>query len=156
MCRDLGVVEADPEDYIRRFGAELKQPHELPTCEAHHRTVSTHEVKKVEVAAPVTLSTHSHHHCCCNCNHHHCNCGNTNVRPAVQEVVHTTTAAATVCPVHNYASHNYLRNNAATTSYVELEGDIDALRLVDLDKHGLSAYKNVVNSYNTTGYRRVQ
>jgi hypothetical protein len=30
VCRDLGVVRADPEEYVRKYGAELKQSHEIP------------------------------------------------------------------------------------------------------------------------------
>jgi hypothetical protein len=30
QCIDLGVCDADPEEYIRQFGPELKQPCEIP------------------------------------------------------------------------------------------------------------------------------
>ncbi len=30
QCIDLGVVDADPETYVRQFGPELKQPCEIP------------------------------------------------------------------------------------------------------------------------------
>ena len=71
VCKDLGVVDADPEEYRRQYGTELKQASELPNL----------------------------------CQDDSCQA------PAVQEGV------------------------------LELEGDVDALRRVDLEKNGLADYR---------------
>jgi hypothetical protein len=33
VCRDLGVVDADPLEYVRRYGPELKDRSQLNLCE---------------------------------------------------------------------------------------------------------------------------
>ena len=30
QCVDLGVVDADPEEYVRQYGCELKRPEDIP------------------------------------------------------------------------------------------------------------------------------
>jgi hypothetical protein len=35
QCKDLGVVDMDPEEYCRRHGNTLLQSHELPTCDGN-------------------------------------------------------------------------------------------------------------------------
>jgi hypothetical protein len=71
QCNDLGVVNADPEEYVRQHGCSLRQPHEIPNL-----------------------------------------CSNGS------------------CGLARSASCNF------TTA--SLCGDVDALRRVDLDAHGLS------------------
>lgn len=83
MCKNLGTVQADPEEYLRKYGHELKDDSELPDCGD----------------APSGQGQ----------------CG---VGGAVRRA---TTGGADDLP--------------------ELEGDIQALKLVNLEKYGLGAYR---------------
>ena len=87
VCKDLGVVDADPEEYIRRYGNELKDASQLPS--------------ECQNSAQIDDN------------------GN--------QVVRRVTAAE---------SHQ--------SDLPELEGEVEALRLVDLNRFGLQAYANQV------------
>lgn len=82
--KDLGIVRANPAEYILKYGATLKSPNELPAF-----------VRDIKPPNGVQLAS----------------------------------------------------DQSPMTSY-ELEGDIDALSLIDLDAFGLSEYKKEVKTQN--------
>ena len=131
QCRDLGVHPADPQDYIRRHGDTLKQSHDLPSCnddKLHHHVSST-----VEVTAPtITYGNQSCQHVCLNCTP-------SQTEQQQQTTVSTTTGA---CTIHYGTNSNWSRamSNRFEKAQInsELEGDVSALRLIDLDRYGLS------------------
>jgi Ca2+-binding EF-hand superfamily protein len=84
-----GIVNANPADYVQRYGNTLRSPNELPQF-----------VRDIRPPAGVVLAA---------------------------ECVYN--------PVH------------------ELEGDVEALKLIDLDREGLSQYKNFVNSLQSRDHQ---
>jgi hypothetical protein len=84
----LGVVNANPAEYIQKYGKTLKESKELPSFVVNIKTP-----ENLILAADVNNNT---------------------------SLVH------------------------------ELEGDVDALRLVDLEKEGLSEYKNIIEKNKET------
>lgn len=82
--KDLGVIRANPSEYVARYGTTLKTARELPPF-----------VLEIKPPAGVILA----------------------------------------------ADHQY-------NSIYELEGDVQALRLIDLDREGLSEYRQLVNRLN--------
>ena len=84
--KDLGVIRANPAEYVARYGSTLKQARELPSF-----------VLEIKPPAGVILA----------------------------------------------ADYQY-------NSVYELEGDVQALRLIDLDREGLSEYKNIVQRLGIT------
>lgn len=78
VCRELCTVEADPEEYLRKYGDDLKDASELPSCDDNK-------------------------------------CGKSQSRAATK---------------------------TGQNNLPELEGDVEVLKLVDLDKYGLGAYKS--------------
>ena len=82
VCKDLGVINADPEEYVRKYGHELKKTHELPGCE---------ELKS--------------------------------------------------CIIHGNEKYWPSNNIARLSGIPELEGDVEALKLVEnMDQYGLAEY----------------
>ena len=81
----LGIVRANPAEYVQKYGSSLKIADELP-----------HFVLDIKTPDGIILA----------------------------------------------ANHNY-------NTLHELEGDIDALKLVDLDREGLSEYKPYLNALTT-------
>jgi hypothetical protein len=137
QCKDLGVMDADPEDYCRRYGNELKQASELPTCEPEQSQQK-----------------------CTNCSIH---CPTNQNRMASASAASIASVRDNRCPIHfgngsQYQNHGQQSRSHFTdsmpdinSSVPELEGDLQALKLVDmaaLDRHGLSEYKNYLQNNN--------
>jgi len=80
--KDLGVIRANPVDYVQRYGASLKAYVELPEF-----------VKEIKPPVGVVLA----------------------------------------------AQHVY-------ASLLELEGDVDALNLIDLENNGLAEYRSILRN----------
>lgn len=89
--KDLGVIRANPAEYVARYGATLKTARELPPF-----------VLEIKPPAGVVL-----------------------------------------------ASEQQFNN------VYELEGDVQALRLVDLDREGLGEYKQFVSRLNTNSQQQI-
>ena len=84
--KDLGIIRANPAEYVARYGSSLKSSKELP---------------------PVVLE----------------------IKP----------------PAGIILASDY---SGSLNNVYELEGDVSALKLIDLDKEGLSEYKNFVQQVN--------
>jgi len=107
VCKNLGVVAADPEEYVRRFGAELKPASEIPNlCERP-------QLAPTPLPAPPAP---------CGCQQQ-------------QEAL-----VAPEQPIVVSASAVY----GAASALPELEGDVEALRRVDLEANGLGAYRRYI------------
>ena len=181
QCKDLGVVDADPEDYRRRFGADLKQSHDLPTCvsQAVSRAASnatsvvststsvsfttqqqpvyvapqptysapqptysslqpTYSAPQPTYSAPqptYTASTNSSYVAQSPCN----NTVNSGQGAPVAKVPNGN------CTVQEFSQYLASSNHSAVNAVPELEGEVNALRLVDLNRHGLQQYSNYVS-----------
>jgi hypothetical protein len=114
QCKDLGVMDADPEDYIRRFGGELKQANELPTCDVTGGTRSQVSVQTKTQAV------------CTNCSIH---CpGNQRLASASTTII-TASVRDNRCPIHFGAGPlQQARSSHFSDSTPDLEGDLEALR----------------------------
>ena len=134
QCRDLGVVDADPEEYCRRFGKELKKTHELPTCGQQQPQPQN---------VPTTITSAYARLCqpqCNNCSSHY---------PGDQRIFHQQHPSNN-CSVHYGNQYRAMERSHLAGSMPSLEGDVDALRLVDLNRHGLQSYSNYVGQSQTT------
>jgi hypothetical protein len=112
-CVDLGVVDADPEEYRRRYGEELKQANEIPdlcpTCPPRQPTPAP------AVIVPVQQ----------------CGC-----QQQQQQVSAVVEQQASPVPEQRAAS----RAASRAGGDLELEGEVEALRRVDLEAAGLADY----------------
>ena len=88
--KDLGIIRANPSEYVARYGATLKKANELPPF-----------VLEIKPPAGIVLASEM-----------------------------------TNCNVH------------------ELEGDVEALQLIDLDHEGLSEYKQFVKKLKAVNCKR--
>jgi hypothetical protein len=114
VCRELGVVNADPEEYVRRYGPELKQRQEIPDlCPS----CPPQAPEPCPCQEPAPLPTPLP-----------CN--------ACQQQVSYSTAAIAAPALSRAAS--------ITGQLPELEGDVDALRRVNLEQYGLSSYRRYI------------
>lgn len=89
--KDLGVIRANPAEYVARYGATLKTARELPPF-----------VLEIKPPAGVVLASEQQ-----------------------------------------------------SNNVYELEGDVQALRLVDLDREGLGEYKQFVSRLNTSSQQQI-
>jgi hypothetical protein len=139
QCINLGVCNANPEEYIRQFGCELKQPCEIPdicqTCPPAPAPVCC--------PAPVVQVEVNPCNPCC--------------EPAAvvcqAPQVTTYTTQTTACPLPLQPVRRLFRSSSVSSfvvrsaaparlsSNVQLVGDSDALRLVDLEANGLAEYR---------------
>jgi len=129
QVRYLGVERTDPNDYIAKHGSSLKDSVELPrfALEADYvnKTAAMSEELKNELEK-VKLRL---------------------VDSANSELLFTRhyVDVGTGYKLLLDATH-------LPSDFHELEGDIEALKLVDLDKEGLSSYKNIKKSDFSTVY----
>ena len=108
VCRDLGVVDADPEEYRRQYGSELKQACEIPNlCQGN---ACPAPAPRLPTPPPPTPQ-----------------CGCQAPTPRLP-----TPPACNTCGQ---------RDQGRVSSLPELEGDVDALRRVDLEANGLGGYR---------------
>jgi hypothetical protein len=57
VCVDLGVCDADPDEYIRQFGCELKQPCEIPNlCQPCAAAAPCEQSRLLRTTSQATLS----------------------------------------------------------------------------------------------------
>ena len=138
QCKDLGVVDADPEDYMRRYGGSLLQRHELPSCECGKREVSSPPPQASSNITTVNF----------------CSSGDSRTPPpnfqyeigqprtimsvsgATIRAASSTASSNNRCQVH-FGGDSRSDVNIAHFEVPELEGDVGALKLVDLERHGL-------------------
>jgi hypothetical protein len=119
VCRELGVVNADPEEYVRRYGNELRQPNQIPDL-CPSSPPQQPEPCPCQEPAPLPTPTP------CNvCNQQ-------------QAVSYSVAAPAQI-------SRAQLSRAASTGPLPELEGDVDALRRVNLEQYGLSGFRRYIN-----------
>ena len=96
--KDLGVIQANPKEYIAKYGSTLKKTEELPEF-------------VLEIRPPCGILLAENHH-------------------------------------KSVSSSRHLP--------YELEGDVDALRLIDLDKEGLSEYKEYLSHFLSSNNQQKQ
>lgn len=145
QCRDLGVVEADPEEYLRRFGPDLKQTHELPTCEGNTTFTAayTRRNSMTNLHSPPPLPPQPQFHgsntnlasgLCYNCQQ------TQNARGAAVSTVTSTSNTTTInrCPIHYGKAYQFdgpASSNGVhkSNSIPDLEGDIDVIKSSNLN-----------------------
>jgi hypothetical protein len=136
VCKDLGVVNADPEEYIRQYGNELKDACDMPALCC--------EIKPTNLPQPAPAKP-------CGQPEQRCgpapvqrqptprqptpqqSCGPRQSTPAPQR---QPTPAQTGCGDCKSGSQS-----RAGSALPELEGDVQALRLVNLEANGLAQYR---------------
>jgi hypothetical protein len=112
QCVNLGVVNADPDEYIRQFGCELKQPCEMPDL-CHTRPPPAPVCPPPE---PVCVAN-----ACCETS-----CVVAPACPVAWPLAQTVTAYAEPSPVRRL-----FRSSSVNASFnVQLTGDVHALRYV--------------------------
>lgn len=116
VCVNLGVENADPEEYIRRYGSELKQACEMPQlcqCEQPPRNPTPQQ-----------------------------QCRQPTPQQQCRQPTPQQQCQAPRQPTPKPAANNCNSCSQSRASNLpELEGDIDALRRVDLEKYGLGGYR---------------
>jgi len=114
VCKDLGTVDADPEEYRRQYGSELKQACEIPQLCQNNQC----QQRQPTPRQPTPQQQ--------------CGCQSRQPTPR-QPTPRAPTPACNTC--------GNSQSRAAST-LPELEGDVDALRRVqNLSQHGLGGYK---------------
>jgi hypothetical protein len=139
----LGVEDADPEEYRRRYGNELKQSHEIPNvCPEPYPRPSQPTPAPCNRQSTARVQTPPAQ----------CGC-----KPQAPPTLRIPTPRIPTPPQQQSCGCPQIQRNPTpqpslcggacgnfASQTPQLEGDVDALRLVDLDRHGLSQYKKFV------------
>lgn len=144
QCRDLGTIDMDPEEYVRRYGSELKQTHELPTCDGQSFVAANTHSGNFNTGT-VIANTHSYqprpstvpNYVGSSTTQMYSSASYSTSTPVNNAVATSTAVSGNRCPVH-YGHQSLLRASGVGFENPELEGDLEALRLVnqaDLDRY---------------------
>jgi hypothetical protein len=200
-CKDLGMVDANPEEYVRRFGRELVKSDELPRCNHNHNENKGHASR----ASGFNRAEHSSRRCgelsnAINGGHQYrdrtiarsygIEAASTQIPTArrynfefskpVESKVNTIEFRNNYRnrspvkrydyePIPDYRGHytqansrdsgcdvhtgqKYFQANAKYAGYdlPELEGDVEALNLIDLNRYGLQGYRDSLSQSSST------
>jgi hypothetical protein len=136
QCKDLGVVDMDPEEYCRRYGNELLQSHQLPSCDCKQPAPAPAPAPAPPVLQPVPV-VKSSSFCCRSQPPSPPRSPAARQQPVAIAVQHSSTVISTStsnvnrCPVHHDGPHapNRRRNSQTGSAFdlPELEGDLEAL-----------------------------
>jgi hypothetical protein len=120
VCRNLGTINADPEEYRRQYGNELKQKCELPNLCCELKPECPPEPAPAKPCCPPRQATPQ--------------CRQPTPRQPTPRQP-TPRQPTPQCGACNGAQ------SRASSGVPELEGDVQALQLVDLEANGLAQYR---------------
>ena len=109
---DLGVVRADPADYVARFGSTLTEASAMPEF-----------VHDIDPPSGLTLAASSKH-------------------KSTKKAKSATTTTTTTTSNKKRSSNSKKAAHRKKQPEYELEGDLYALKLIDLEREGLAHYKD--------------